>query len=313
MQWYYPFGTDYWFAAGIFLLAGLFYYLRLRTTAARLRVAPPIFLGKFLLRGLYFGLLLVSLLGPSFGKTKNQVKTFSKDIYLLVDLSLSMNATDVQPSRLERAKFEMLQWIETWETDRIGLIVFADEAFVQCPLTFDKNALRLFITALDTRLMPRNGTDLTAALQLALSKLADNQIIVLVSDGEDLSGNFNNVIREIEQRGIHLFATGIGTAAGSRIPWNGQWKKDKQGNTVITRLNPTALQELARQTGGSYAEINLPATSPQVLTDAVAKVAGRVQQVQEIDITANKYEYFLLAALLLLSLDVLITVRVMEL
>ena len=135
-----------------------------------------------------------------------------KDIYIAVDLSTSMNAFDVQPSRLEKVKFELKKIVEAFNSDRIGLIIFSSEAYVQCPLTYDQSALNLFIETLQTNLLESNGTDFAPALlSLALDKLSGKEstitqqkskVILLISDGEDFGETSRETAEQIEARGI---------------------------------------------------------------------------------------------------------------
>ncbi len=181
---------------------------------------------KLALRLIYFGLFLVALAGPSVGTGTKEIKQEGKDIFIAIDLSRSMNATDIGPSRLRRIKFELKDLVKNFSTDRIGLIIFSSEAFVQCPLTFDQNVIQLHLDGLNTGLVPNFGTDLAAPLAMSLKKFRtdENQdpkskFIILISDGEDFAGELNPVLNDLNDEGIRVFSLGIGTAAGSTIPW----------------------------------------------------------------------------------------------
>ena len=126
---------------------------------------------KLVLRTLFFSLLIISLLGPSFGESKKEVKSIGKDIMFCVDLSKSMDAFDIQPTRLEKVKYEMKKIVGAFSSDRVGVIIFSSEAFMQCPLTFDQNALNLFIETMNTGLVPASGTDFAPPLKMAIQKL----------------------------------------------------------------------------------------------------------------------------------------------
>ncbi len=115
----------------------------------------------------------MALLGPAFGEARREVQSVGKDIFLAIDLSQSMNANDVQPTRLEKMKFELKNIVGTFTSDRIGLIIFSSEAFMQCPLTYDQNALNIFIETLHSGLVPNTGTDFGPPLKMALEKLND--------------------------------------------------------------------------------------------------------------------------------------------
>lgn len=171
MTWYQSLTLLELLFGGLFfgLYAG--YLLRVRRVALFFRQRPYIVWFKFVLRHLYVLLLLIAILGPSFGAMKKEIKTIGKDLYIAVDLSQSMNATDVQPSRLEKAKHETQRLIARFNSDRIGLMIFSNEAYIQSPLTYDQNALQLYAHTLRTSLLPHSGTDYAPVLQLTLDKL----------------------------------------------------------------------------------------------------------------------------------------------
>jgi Ca-activated chloride channel family protein len=274
---------------------------------------------KLFLRTLVFGLLVFSFLGPTFGDSKKEIKSIGKDIMICVDLSKSMEAFDVQPTRLEKVKFEMKKIVESFNSDRLGVIIFSSEAFMQCPLTFDQNALNLFIETMNTNLVPSAGTDFAPPLSLALKKLTEQEqttssqqkskIIVLISDGEDFGEETSEIAKEIEDKDIKLFTLGVGTEAGSKISSGIGFKKDQSGNAVISKLNSSSLKALASKTGGQYFEINENRNDVSKLINTISKIEGELRDTRFVDVSANRYFYFLLAALVLLIFDLLIQVK----
>lgn len=274
---------------------------------------------KLFLRTLVFGLLVFSLLGPTFGDSKKEIKSIGKDIIICVDLSKSMEAFDVQPTRLEKVKFEMKKIVESFNSDRLGVIIFSSEAFMQCPLTFDQNALNLFIETMNTNLVPSAGTDFAPPLSLALKKLTEQEqttssqqkskIIVLISDGEDFGEETSEIAKEIEDKDIKLFTLGVGTEAGSKISSGIGFKKDQSGNAVISKLNSSSLKALASKTGGQYFEINENRNDVSKLINTISKIEGELRDTRFVDVSANRYFYFLLAALGLLIFDLLIQIK----
>src|SRR6478609_7225379 len=203
---------------------------------------------KLMVRTVIFALLIIAFLGPSFGDSKKEIKSVGKDIMICVDLSKSMDAFDVQPTRLEKVKYEMKRVVEAFNSDRVGVIIFSSEAFMQCPLTYDQNALNLFIETMNTSLVPSSGTDFAPPLRMALNKLQDQEgpsnqqkskVIVLISDGEDFGEETNEIAKEIEDKEIKLFTLGVGTEKGSQIYSGRSYKTDRQGNAVVTKLNPS--------------------------------------------------------------------------
>ena len=301
----------------IFVIAYLLYTFRVFRLSRFLGNLHGSVLPKFILRSLAFGLMIIALLGPSFGNDSKEVKSIGKDIIIAVDLSQSMNAVDVQPTRLEKIKYELTNIIDEFNSDRIGLIIFSSEAFVQCPLTYDQSALNLFVETLSSRLVPNTGTDFGPALRLALDKLdtddssidAKAKIIILISDGEDFGDETENLRAEIRDRGIKLFTLGVGTTQGSRIETENGIKKDQSGNVVISKLDRQSLKELAARTGGSYFEINQRQNDTQRLINSINQVEGQLRDARIVDVSANKYIYFLAVALFLIVLDLLTTIK----
>ena len=265
MTWFKSIGTTEWVFIGIFIIAYSAYIIRMFMVARRLQTSFRPLVFKILLRSMAMALLIIALLGPSFGETTKEVKSEGKDIYIAVDLSQSMNAFDIQPTRLEKIKFELKNIVDAFSSDRIGLIIFSSEAFVQCPLTYDQSALSLFISTLNTSLVPNAGTDFGAPLRMALDKLEDSEspitqqkakIVLLISDGEDFGDETDEAAKEIVKSGIQLFALGVGTETGSKIRQANGFKRDRNGQEVVTKLNSKSLRKLAVDTGGKYFEIN---------------------------------------------------------
>ncbi|MBL7850342.1 MAG: VWA domain-containing protein [Cyclobacteriaceae bacterium] len=273
---------------------------------------------KLVLRTALFALLLIAYLGPSFGEAKREVQSVGKDIMICVDLSKSMDAFDIQPSRLEKIKFEMKRVVEAFNSDRLGIIIFSSEAFMQCPLTYDQNALNLFIETMNTSLVPSSGTDFGPPLRMAMQKLEDpdgkssdskSKVIILISDGEDFGDETEDIAKEIADKDIKLFTLGIGTERGSQIYAGRSLKTDKSGNPVISKLNPASLKQVASLTGGQYFEINDNGNDVSRLINTISKIEGQIRESRLVDVSANRYFYFLLAALVLLVVDILLSVR----
>ena len=314
-------GTEVLFIV-LFVVFYLFYILRVLRTARQLHTSYGRLFTKLILRTLYFTLFIVALLGPSFGETTREIRSVGKDIMIAVDLSESMNAHDIAPTRLEKVKFELKNIVEEFNADRIGLIIFSSEAFMQCPLTYDQNALFLFIETLHSGLVPNTGTDFGPALGMSLEKLEDNEgssieqkskVIILVSDGEDFGDETGSMSEEVKDRGIRLFTLGVGTQRGSKIKTRQGFKKDQSGREVVTKLNTKSLRTLASSTGGQYFEINETKNDISRLINTIGNIEGEVRDTRQVDVSANKYYYFLGAALLLLLLDGLVTLRTIRL
>jgi len=315
MTWINSLGTIEIFFIVIFTVLYLAYIYRVIKVAKALKQSSSGFIPKLIIRTLAFILLIAALLGPSFGADKKEVKSVGKDIMIAIDLSQSMNAYDIAPSRLEKVKFELKNIVDAFSSDRIGLLIFSSEAFVQCPLTFDQNALNLFIETLNTGLVPSSGTDFGAPLTMAYEKLTDNEessadkqkskIIILISDGEDFGDDTDAAIEQIKESGIRLFTLGIGTKKGSRIPYRNGFKKNDRGEIVVSKLDEESLQDLAYKADGEYFEINNLVNEVGRLIATINTIEGELMDTRFVDASANKYMYALAAALLLLLIDVL--------
>ena len=201
--------------------------------------------------------------------------------------------------------------------------MFSGEAFVQCPLTYDKNALNLFAETLNTGLVPNSGTDFGPPLELGLTKLKDeksgdnnlkSKIIILFSDGEDFGEETNKSIEKIKENSLKLFSVGIGTLEGSKIfNNNGDYKKNKEGKIVISKLNSTSLRETAMKTGGKYYEISKNVNEINQMINDIKNIKGEVVDQQISNISENKYFYFLLSALFLVIIDFIFVSKIISL
>ena len=317
-----PFGSFEIIIILCFITLYSIYFVRLVKINKKIKVNKSKAFYKFILRSTYLSLMIIALLGPSFGENKEEIDLVGKDIMILVDLSESMNANDVKPSRLEKVKFEMKKVIDEFSSDRIGIIMFSGEAFVQCPMTYDKNALNLFTETLNTGLVPNTGTDFGPPLELSLSKLNNentesnelsSKIILLISDGEDFGDNTKESLEKIVDSNIKLFTVGIGSEKGSKILLtNGNYKRDKEGKEVITKLDPISLKESAKETGGKYFEITNTNNQIDELIYEINNIKGEVIESKIIDVTENKYFYFLLTALILMTIDFTINLKIIR-
>lgn len=306
----------------LFVFFYFLYFLKFKNIDKNIPVDFDKILIKFLLRSIYFGLFILSLLGPSFGESKKEVEIVGKDIMIAIDLSESMNANDIQPSRLEKIKFELKNIVKEFYSDRIGIVMFSNDAFVQCPLTYDKNALNLFIETLNTKLVPNTGTDFGPPLKISLDKLKNNdskpntnksKIILLISDGEDFGENTDQYINDIKNSSIKLFTLGIGTEKGiTIISSNGKIKKDQNGDDVITKLNSISLKKIASITNGKYYEITNNKNEIKQLINQINSLEGNIKDSIKLDISKNKYHYFLLIGIFLFVIDFLFTFKILK-
>lgn len=321
MIWAYPDVKLTLLIAGIFALLYLIYLFRYWSINKKLEVVKRRLFTKMVLRSSYFTLFLIAFAGPSIGVSTKEIQEEGKDIFIAVDLSQSMNAPDIGPSRLQRVKFELKNLTKSFPSDRIGLIIFSSEAFLQCPLTFDQTVLQLYIDGLNTGLVPNLGTDLNAPLRIAMDRFKSDESqevtsksVILISDGENFGDDLEGIGSEMNELGIKVFSLGIGTEAGSTIPrGNGVVIDPETGKPAKTILNRTPLQQIAAETDGQYFEISDEVSEIGDLTGVLERLEGGVTGSRVVEASANKYFYFLLVALALALLDMILPLKTIKL
>jgi len=201
--------------------------------------------------------MITALAQPRWGYEWEELHQQGVDIIIALDVSNSMLAEDIKPNRLARARHKIADLLQMLDGDRIGLVAFAGTAFVQCPLTLDYSAARLFLDAMDTNLLSAQGTALADAIRTSTqafgSKEKKSKAIILITDGEDHKGNPVEAAKMAADQGVKIYTIGIGKETGAPIPDpSGGFKKDSQGDVVLTKLDETTLQKIALGTGGIY-------------------------------------------------------------
>lgn len=262
-------------------------------------------------------LLFVALARPQFGTRVETVRSVGQDIVVAIDLSQSMLAEDVSPNRLERARLAVLRLMEQLDGDRIGLVAFAADAFVQSPLTTDYSAAGMFLNAMHPELMPVQGTDLGEALRVSLDALeegGDAKVLILVTDGEDHEQRFEEQLERQRQMGVELYVVGIGTAEGVPIPvydedGNRQgFLRDEDGSVVTTRLDQATL-DAVMPGNAEYVRVGAGGTAFEDLVDRVAGGTGDEIEARQVTLFEEQYQIFLGLALLLLFAEWLVSDR----
>ena len=256
-------------------------------------------------------LFIIALAGPKIGTEVREVQRKGVNMIVALDLSRSMNAEDVRPSRLDKAKFEINRLINRLQGDRVGLIVFTDEAFMQVPLTTDYSAFRMLLDISNTDQMPSNGTNFYSAMELANETFRniDNQnnaanVLLFVADGENHGPSYQSVLRDLVNDGVSIFSVGIGTRDGAPIPiynQNGQltgYHRDSQGRTVTTRLGSDSMEDIARQGGGEYYEIRSGSDNIEPFFSKLDELERGEFSTQEFADYKNQYQFLLFFGLL---------------
>jgi Ca-activated chloride channel homolog len=321
MIWAYPDLQLTLLLSGIFILLYILYLSSFWSINNRLKVEKQRLFTKLIIRTGYFILFLIAFAGPSIGNSFKEVKEEGKDIFIAVDLSQSMVATDIAPNRLRRIQFELKELLKSFPSDRIGLIIFSTEAFLQLPLTYDQAVANLYIDGLNIGLVPNLGTDLNTPLKMALDRFQNDQSpelksksIVLISDGEHFGDDLDRISDELVENGIKVFSIGIGTDQGGQMPrGNGLVLDPKTGKPALTKLNREPLQYVAAETGGQYFEISDQTQEMGGLISAIENLEGGVANTRVVEASSNKYFYFLLAALGLALMDMILPIKTIKL
>jgi len=258
---------------------------------------------------LWLGLALciVALAPPQWGVVEEQVFDQSREVIIAVDLSRSMLAQDVKPSRLDRSKLLITSLLDGLKGERVGLVLFAGTAFLQAPLSSDYEVLREFLPALNPDYLPEGGSNYKALLETAMdafgTSTADRYLIIL-SDGESTVDDWKGQIDSLKNKGIRVIGLGVGTAPGSFIPdGSGGLVKDERGAVVMSRLNSSTLQELAQVTGGAYTDASAWIDLPGLLAKTVD--AGKKGEFAEKNTARliERFQWFLAPGLLLLLIS----------
>lgn len=246
-------------------------------------------------------LLIIAAAGPKIGTEVREVKRQGVDLLIALDLSASMNAEDVKPSRLEKAKYEISRLIDRLNGDRVGLIVFTGEAYLQSPMTLDYSALRLFLNIAETDQMPSSSTDFSASMETAAEafKSVDEEgknakaakVLMIISDGENHGESYDEALEQLEQQNVSVYSLGIGTKAGATIPLYDDtgslmgYKRDEQGKVITTQLEPQVLRSIADQGGGNYYEIRSGGSG-------IDGFLGRLDELQQGEFASQEYADF---------------------
>ncbi len=249
---------------------------------------------------------------PRWGYQWKEKQQFGLDLVVALDVSRSMLAEDIKPNRLDRARRKVLDLIDMLEGDRIGLVVFAGDAFVQCPLTLDYQAAKLFLSAVDTDILSIQGTALAKAIRVSLEALRGQEkkskAVILITDGEDHSGEPVEAARRAAEQGVQIYTIGIGRELGAPIPSadaKGGFKKDASGEVILTKLDEATLQAIALETGGTYVrsvtgDLDLTQIYKESILGSLEKTELKSQRRKQ---WHERFQWLILLALICLAAD----------
>ena len=261
---------------------------------------------------------IFGLVNPKLGSQLETVKREGVDIVFAVDVSKSMEAEDIAPNRLEKSKQLVRQIIGNLGSDRVGIIAYAGSAFPQLPITTDYGSAEMFLESLNTDMISSQGTAIGDAIDLATGFFDDNQqtnrVMFILSDGEDHQGNVEDMAERAAEAGIRIYTIGVGTTKGGPIPIkrNGvvqNYKKDNQGETVITKLDPAILEQIASETNGEYIDGSITAEVTEKVQEELLTIEKTEFEAKQFADYKSQFQWFVGLAILLLLLDVFMLER----
>jgi Ca-activated chloride channel family protein len=274
---------------------------------------------KMVLLTISYIFFVIALANPQIGTKLEDVKREGVDIIVALDVSASMQAEDIKPNRLEKAKHEVSKFLDLLQGDRIGLVAFAGIAHVQCPLTLDYSAARLFLNIIDTDLIPEPGTAIGSAIRTAVKAFnteeRKHKVLILITDGEDHESDPVDAAKEAEQEGVIVYTIGIGSPQGVPIPMYNQYgaqtgfKKDRSGSVVTTKLDVVTLQKIAYQTGGKYYLASGGEAELDDVYDEISRLEKKELVSKQFSQYEDRFQIFLALGLLFLLTEILIPER----
>ena len=270
---------------------------------------------KFWLVFAAIGLFAVLLARPQFGSKLETVKRQGVEVMIALDISNSMLAQDVQPSRLEKAKRLVAQLVDKMENDKVGMIVFAGDAFTQLPITSDYISAKMFLESINPSLISKQGTAIGAAINLATRSFTPQEgvgrAVIVITDGENHEGGAVEAAKAAAEKGIQVSVLGVGMPDGAPIPVEGtnDFRRDRDGNVVVTRLNEQMCQEIAQAGDGIYVRVDNSNAAQKVIAQEINKMAKADVETQVYTEFNEQFQAVAWIILLLLLAEMLILER----
>jgi len=272
---------------------------------------------KFILLMLALAFFIAGAARPQFGSKLKKVKRQGVEIIIALDVSNSMMAEDIKPNRLERAKRAIDRLISKLKDDKIGLIVFAGDAYTQLPITSDYNSAQLFLASISPQIVPKQGTAIGASINLAMRSFTPDpqagKAIIVITDGENHEDDAVSAAEEAHSKGVTVHTIGMGLPQGTPIPVSGgqkgDYRRDKEGNVVITKLDEVTLQKVSSAGGGLYLRANTAQVGLEDLFDEINKMQKTEMESRTFSEYEEQFQYFFAAGLILLLLEFFILER----
>lgn len=271
---------------------------------------------KFVMLLLALAFVILGVAGPQFGSKLQQVKKKGVELMIALDVSNSMMAQDIKPSRLEKAKMAISRMVEKLSNDKVGLIVFAGDAYVQLPITTDYSSAKLFLSNISTDIVPVQGTAIGAAIDLTARSFTPetetSKAIIVITDGENHQDDAIAAAKKAHEKGIAIHTIGMGLEQGAPIPEKGQpgqFMKDGSGNIVVSKLDEQTLREIAKAGEGVYVRASNTDVGLTQLLDEVNRMEKSLLEERVYTDYAEKYQYFLLVGLFFVFVEFMILGR----
>ncbi|MCP5515585.1 MAG: VWA domain-containing protein [Spirochaetales bacterium] len=276
---------------------------------------------KFYLSVTALCLLIIALAGPRVGSKLKEVEKKGREIIIALDVSNSMLAEDIAPNRLERAKQSVSRLIDKLEDDKLGLIVFAGDAYTQIPLTSDYSSAKMFLESINTEIVSKQGTNIAAAIDLALksfSPVMDDQApsssraIIIITDGENHEQGVFDAAERAKEKGVQVHCVGLGNSSGVPIPifpGSKEFRKDRQGNVVVSKLDDKTLKRITEITGGIYVHSGSSISGLFTLMEKLNQLDKQEYKSRVFAEYDERFQYFVGFAMLLLLMDFFVSYR----
>lgn len=267
---------------------------------------------KFWLSFVALALIVVALARPQFGSKKETITRQGIEAVIALDISNSMMAQDIAPNRLEKAKKIISRLIDKFENDKVGLIVFAGDAFVQLPITNDFISAKMFLETISPALISRQGTDIGGAISLAMKSFTNTEgvgkAIILITDGENHEGGAEEAAKLAADKGMNVYVLGIGSLEGAPIlaDDSNDYRRDKEGNVVVTKLNEQMAQAVAQAGNGAYIRVDNTNNAQKILESEVNKLAKADVTTEVYTEFNEQFEFIAWIAFILLVIEALI-------
>lgn len=321
---------DYNFLYGLILipvLLGLFWYSEVRRRkrlgnygdiSLLRQLMPQVSSSRRWTKGILLivavALMFVLLARPQFGSSVKNTKHNGIEAMIALDISNSMLAEDVQPSRLEKSKMIISKLVDQFTDDRVGIIVFAGEAFTQLPITSDYISAKMFLDEINPSMISTQGTDIQSAINLAMNSFTPQKgvgkAIIIITDGEDHEPGAEEAAKAAAKKGFHIYVLGVGSPQGAPIPMgNGQYLKDNTGNTVVTKLNEDMCKRIAQAGKGAYIHVDNTSMAQDVLEKEIVKLGSAEFNSESYSELDEQFQAIAILLLLVLIAEIVVLER----